>query len=337
MKQHARLTLSSPTPVEPAQRDQQGFLLSIALIALALALPLVGCDRPTDDPHDGNGHKTLDVFVSIPPQVEAVRRIGGDRVNVQTLVGAGQNPHSFAPTAKQMARLREANALFRIGMPFEDRLLEKLHGSMGSLNVVDVRKGITLRQMDEGDDDHDHDADHDEHAGHDHDHDHEGADPHVWMSPKNMALIAGTVCDELCRLSPKDAETFRANLAAYRADLKAADDEIARQLAPLRGQTLLVYHPAFGYFADAYGLKQKAVEIEGKSPSAKALAHLIDDARKDHIRVIFLQAQFDPRLAERVAREVGGAVVSLDPLAEDYLTNLRRIATAIQTGLQPGN
>jgi zinc transport system substrate-binding protein len=137
------------------------------------------------------------------------------------------------------------------------------------------------------------------------------------------------MCRTLKKLDPQHARQYDRNLRAFLADLDKLNAKIADALAPMKGQTFFVFHPALGYFADAYGLKQQAVEIEGKSPSAKQLGKLIDLARAKGAKVIFVEPQFPSRSARRVAKAIGGVVVPIDPLAEDYMKNLAAIAEKI--------
>ena len=132
-------------------------------------------------------------------------------------------------------------------------------------------------------------------------------DPHIWLNPLLVKTQARTICDALVELDPQHAADYRKNLAAFEADLDRVHAEIAATLAPLKGRELFVFHPAFGYFADAYGLKQVPVEIEGKEPTAKQLAELIARAKADHVKVIFVQPQFSRKSAEAIAQAIGGA------------------------------
>lgn len=268
---------------------------------------------------------TVSAFVSILPQVCFVERVGGRHVRVSVLVGPGQSPFSYEPTARQMSELAKARVLFRIGVPFEEVLLPKISAAFGQLKICDTRTGITLRPIGG------HESDHESHA--EHEHDHEGDDPHIWLSPKLVKIQAQTICDTLCQLDPPHADDYRRNLAGFHADLDGLDARIGTALAPVKGKELFVFHPAYGYFADAYGLKQVAVEIAGKEPSAKELSALVKRARDSGARVIFVQPQFSTSSAAVVAREIGGAVVPLDPLAPDYLENLERMAVVVKEAL----
>ena len=290
-------------------------------LALGLAVCGLSCDSSGPPPAGDR----LSVFVSIEPQACFVERVGGRHVAVEVLVAAGQSPATYAPTLQQVVRLGKARAYFRIGVPFEGPLLERIASSAKSLEVVDTRAGIRLRRLDEP---HEHEG---EEAGHGHEAGIE--DPHVWLDPKLVKVQARTICATLSRLDPGHAADYQANLAAFEAELDAVDAKIAKALAPVRGREILVFHPAYGYFADAYGLKQVAVESGGKSPTSRQLVALIERAKAGGVKVIFVQPQFSRRSAEAVAGAIGGAVVPMDPLARDYIANLERMAEAVGQAL----
>jgi len=295
----------------------------------------------------------IEVFVSIAPQAYFVKRIGKDRVSVSVLVPPGKSPATYTPESAQMVKLSRASLLFTIGVPFEDVLIPKIRAMALKLSIVNTRKGIPLRQLNEGkgssDQTHgqekktvsfdngddgklDHSgqgaAENDPHA-----HDAIGNDPHIWMSPRLVKKQAQTICDALISLMPEDEDFFRKNLHLFQRDLDVLDQKIALALKPLKGKTIFVFHPAFGYFADAYGLKQLAVERAGKPPKGRDLVSFIQLAKKNNVQVIFVQPQFDQRVARKIASAIHGAVVPLDPLARDYIQNLSHMALTIQKAL----
>jgi len=282
----------------------------------------------------------LKVVVSILPQAYFVERVGGDRVEVEVLVGPGQSPHSYELTPRQLEALSQAQVCFRIGIDFEETLVPRIERLFRQIRVVDTRVGVPLRGY----------TPQEEHAELDHG-EHHGPtgrhpspttrvgrpDPHIWLSPPLVKIQARTICSTLCELDPEHADQYRKNLAEFEADLDRVHARIVDALAPLRGQAIFVYHPAFGYFADTYGLRQIPVEIEGKEPTAKQLASLIERARAAGAKVIFVQPQFPKKAAEAVAEAIGGVVVPLDDLSRDYLRNLEEIAARIKAGLSKGS
>jgi len=303
---------------------------AILFSTMMLAGLSTACDRAAPDASSAAGvnNGPLRIFVSIPPQADLVERVGGSHVQVEILVGPGQSPHTFTPTPSQIVELQKCDAYFSIGLPFESRLLEKALSSRPDLNVIDSRAGIELRLMDT-DHDHDHDADHSQcnsiSAA--------APDPHVWLDPKRTKTIVQNIYVELCMLDPERREEYRARLTAFREELTKLDARIAETLAPLQGREFFVFHPAYGYFGDSYGLVQKAVEIEGKEPTPRQITELIQQAKAANVKVIFVQPQFALGSARAIAREIDGAVVPLDPLARDYLKNMDDMARKLVDAL----
>ncbi|MEM7583971.1 MAG: zinc ABC transporter substrate-binding protein [Acidobacteriota bacterium] len=305
-----------------------------AMVALLCMLPSAGLAAEAG---------RIMVFTSILPQEYFVERIGGDRVEVEALVRPGSSPATYEPTPRQMVVLSEAKIFFRIGVQFENAFVPKLERAAEGLRIVDTRLGITLRMMKAH---HHHDHDHDHHHDHDHDHHHHGgheeadhqheggADPHVWLSPRLVEIQARTIADALIELDPAGEAAYEENLVAFLEDLDALDRRLADALAPVRGKTFMVFHPAWGYFADAYGLEQEPIEIEGKDPSGRQIARMIEMAEEEGVRVIFVQPQFSQESAKSIAEAIGGAVLPIDPLARDYVGNLERVAAAVREALQ---
>lgn len=310
---------------KPIARALAATLIASACLALVAS---AGC---SDKPRPSGGAKPA-VFACIAPHGYFARRIAGGLVDVQVLVGAGANPHTFEPAAIQMVALSRADLYLRAGMPFETALCDKLAGMTGGPRIIDTLAGIELL----GEDEHD---EHGEHAQRDKgakqhaEADHQGKDPHVWLAPKLAAGQAASIRDAMCEAYPAHAEEFRRNAAALTAELDALDAKIAAALAPVKGRTFFVFHPAFSYFAAAYGLRQQAVETGGKSPSLKDIANLIANAKAQHVRVIFVLPQFSTQAATTIAGEIGGVVIHIDDLAEDYMNNMQSMAEKVRSAL----
>ena len=287
------------------------------LLALTWALQAGGCG-------DGGGRaETPDVIAGVEPVAYLAQRIAGARLGVGVLVPSGQDPHAYWPGARQMTALARARLLLTVDLPLETRVAEKLAARSGGPKVVNLAAG--LARLPAGG-----------HADHDDGHPHGELDPHVWMSPRVAKVLAGRICEALCSLDAGGAAVFRENLRVLEADLDRVDAELAEALGPLKGRTFYVFHPCLGYLARDYGLKQQAVETGGKAPGAKHLKDLIASAEADGVKVIFVQPQFPQAAAQAVAEKIGGAVVPLDPLARDYIDNLRRTAAALSKALGGG-
>jgi zinc transport system substrate-binding protein len=268
--------------------------------------------------------------VSVVPLQTFVERIGGDQVRVQAMVQPGQNPHTYEPTPRQVSALAEADLYLRVGVPLEDAWLPRIRGSNPGLRVLDVRDGIALRpheavQQGPGPGEQTPHADQ-------HHHDQDALDSHVWTSPPLVKQMGEAIRDALIAMRPAQAPGFQSNYDRFAADLDALDAEIRTRLGPVKLRRFLVFHPAWGYFADTYGLTQVAIEFQGKEPGARALAGLIDQAKASAVRLVLVQPQFSPRAARQVAEAIGGRVEAVDPLSADYFGTLRRVTDLIAAG-----
>jgi zinc transport system substrate-binding protein len=278
----------------------------------------------------------VSVMVSILPQSYFVERIGGERVRVNVLVAPGKSPATYAPSPAQISNLAGANVYFRIGVPFENVLLGKIGSIAGQVLVVDTRRGIHLRKMETG---HSvHESEKTRHAGAVEaaapSQGEAGHDPHIWLDPKLVRQQAVTICETLTRIDVDGAAFYQSNLEKFSSDLEALDEKLKRILAPFHGENLYVFHPSFGYFADAYGLRQFPIEIEGKAPKGKDLYQFIQAAKSSKARAIFVQPQFDRHAAEKIAAAIQGAVVPLDPLAGNYMENMESMALKIADAMK---
>jgi zinc transport system substrate-binding protein len=292
---------------------------------------LTACGCRGNSP-DSPGAK-LRVAVSIIPQVWLVQQIGGEYVDVVAMVSPGESHETYQPSDAQVSQVMSGAAFFRIGIPFENgRALAALR-SQGKLRVVDTREGLMLRELGPLER-----CNETSHAGHGHGdedegpsqaHAHEGKDPHVWLSPRLLKAQARIIAKTLGELDPAHQAAYDRNLAATEEKLDAANGEIRRVLEPYRGKMFFVFHPAWGYFADDYGLKQVAIEAEGKEPSDEEATGLQKMARQQGIKVVFVQPQIASRGAEAIAQAIGARLDTLDPLAPDVLDNLVRAARAI--------
>ncbi len=301
----------------------------------------------------GEEEPLLSVVVAIPPLQFLAEQIGGDAVTVHTLLPPGRDPHTYTPLPGQLKELAQASCFFYLGLPLEEDLL-RAGGTGEHLRVVSLLPGITLRRM-EHDHHHDHQADHPEnHEDHDdeethevhdvhdnHPHDDpehlpnlEGYDPHVWLNPQNMAIMARTMGKALEEMDPLRKEFYAANAEVLADQLEVLHGYLKSVLAPVQGRTLLVFHPAYGYFCDAYGLQQMAVEREGKAPKGKELSELIQTAQKEQIRAIFTQPQFDQRTAQTVASAMGARVISFDPFPKEYISYFQTMGAVLRRQLQ---
>lgn len=283
------------------------------LAAFAILLGFTGCSRQED-----NGK--LRVAAGLPPIAGLTAAIGGDRVDVISVLPQGKTPHDFTPGTGTIRQTSGAKVFFTTGMPFENKISDFMQNRA---EVCDVTTGIErIAFHDGGDHDHRH---HDGCTKDDH-------DPHVWLAPANAIAIAENILQTLCKTDPQGAEYYRQNFEILRTKLQKLDQKISVQLAPYAGRTFFVYHPAFGYFAHAYKLNQRAIELNGREATTTQLVQIRREAEAAGVKTVFIQEQFNPGSAEALARNIGGKAVALDPLAQDLSGNLEKIADAIAAG-----
>jgi zinc transport system substrate-binding protein len=298
-----------------------GCLLRGLIVAIPFA---VGCSRIAEDgPPDGR----LPVFAGIPPLQYLVEQIGGEHVKVDALVQPGQDPHTFEPGPQQLVALGRAAVFFKIDMPFETVILEKVRESNKQLVVVDVTKAIEKLPL-VG-------ACH-ERSGHD---GHRGScstelDPHVWLSPLLLKTMSDNIAAGLCQADPAHKQQYQRNLAVLGGRLDALDQQLRRKLAPYRGRAFYVFHPGFAYFADAYGLKEEPIQVGGQSPAAKQLLALIAKAKVEGVKTVFVQPEFDPQSVQAVADELGGRVVTINGLGKKVIADIEDIAVKIERAMR---
>lgn len=276
--------------------------------------------------------RPLSVAVSVAPQQWAVEQVGGGLVSVLPLVPPGSDPHVYEPKPSQVAQLADADLYLTIGLEFEKAWLGRLAGANPHLHVVSMLG--TDAPVPEIPEQHDHhaEAQHDHHAGHHH---HEGLDPHVWTSPKGMARMLDGTLAELVRLDPDNAVQYREGHARAMAEVHELDREIHQVFDPIPAdrRVFLVFHPAWGHFAQDYGLRQLSIQMEGKEPGPVELARVIREAKESNVKAVFIQPQMSRRTAGQVANALDGRVVRADPLALDWAQNLRSVARGFRVAM----
>jgi len=292
-------------------------ITGILLTGLALAIPACA---PAGEADDRPG-----VVVTILPQADFVKNVGGDRVKVTVMVPPGASPHTYEPKPAQIKALAEAKMYAKVGSGVEFELvwMDKLMATNRDMLVVDCSKGVELQEAVDG-----HESEAEEARPH------TRLDPHIWMSPLNARIMVQNIRDGLVAVDPANRHSYEQNCAAYLEELAGIDREMRDGLSGVRNQRFMVYHPAFGYFAREYELDMIPIETEGKEPTAASLARLIEQAKAQGITVIFVEPQFDPKSAGVIAEAIGGRVVFIDPLAEDYIGNLRLILSQMLQTMQ---
>jgi zinc transport system substrate-binding protein len=291
------------------------------MAVFCLALVLLGVTQ-------AKGADKLRVAVSIPPQKHFLSRIGGDRVAVEVLLPPGASPTTYEPKPSQLINISKVSAFFTIGIPVESVWLERLRGVNADMRIVPMFRGIERRPMAETYEEAlkpgtDWDGESDQGR----------PDPHIWLAPPLARIMAQNARDELIRLDPEHASLYRANFTEFAASITELDRELLGLFSDAENRSFLAFHPAWGYFASAYGLEQIPVMLGAKKLTAKRMDRLIHIAENRGLRTVFYQPQFSSRPARQIAGSLDGSVRKLDPLAGNWEANLRECARKIRKAL----
>ncbi|MFA7288141.1 MAG: zinc ABC transporter substrate-binding protein [Melioribacteraceae bacterium] len=271
------------------------------VLLLIIGLILSGCKKEAKIPNtDGN----IKISVTLLPYADFVNRIGGKFVKVNILVPPGASHESYEPEPLKLIELGKSDAYLLTGSiwEFEKTLTGKIKAGNENLTFIDLSKGINLI----------------------------GNNPHVWLGVKEVKIISENIYDYLVEKKPEQKEYFLSNKNKFVAELDSADNYIKDVVSKMGNKAMLVYHPAWGYFANEYGLEEIAIEKNGNTPKASDIAKLIDRTKLLKIKTIFIEKQFDSSPAVTIADEIGAQIVTIDPVPPDFIINLYDIAEKLK-------
>ncbi len=261
------------------------------------------------------------VTVTIPPQKFFVEKIAGELVSVNIMVPPGISPEEYEPTPRQIQELSNSVIYFYVGhLGFEKPWMSRFNNSAPDVDYVSNSKGIDLLVSDHHCDENDHTHNH-------------GTDPHIWTSPENVKTMSRTISSTLSKHFPESKALFESNLKVFIDEIDSLDNHIRALLADSTERSFMIFHPSLGYFARDYHLQQLSVEYEGKTPSTAHMKKIVDTAREKHINTIFVQSQFETAQATAIAHEIGATVEMLDPLEEDWISEMYSMADKIKKSL----
>lgn len=268
----------------------------------------VSCSR------SGNNTTEKIITVSIAPYKYFVEAIAGGDFTVNVMVPPGSDPHIYEPVPGQITKLRASAGFISNGyLGFEMTWLERLYETN-----PDIRKLNLGESIDPIKSEHHHEGDN-----------LEGADPHYWVSPKCALRMAESVKTFLQELMPSSSVKYEENYLKFISRIQELDKRSEEYFSFYRGKSFMIYHPNLAYLARDYGMREIAVESEGKEPSPSMMKDLIDISRKDSITTIFVQREYDTRNARSIAAETGARLVIIDPLAEDWYASTAAIIDAL--------
>lgn len=299
---------SRPEPSHQCLPEPMAKGLAFLLLLFFLAIPAFSAN--------------LTVAVSLQPYSSVVKEIGGVEVQVVTMLPPGADPHTFEPKPASLKEFAKASVYFSDGSGMDAAWLPRFKGVNKSVNVVSLSKGITWMEEDE----HHHHEGEDHHENH-HDGEDEEMDPHLWTSPVQMMQIAENVCEALMSLDASHKDLYRKRANDLISRLKNLDKDLRQSIdkLPANARNFIVFHPAYGYFARDYGMKQLTVEVAGKEPKPRDLANLVKTGKANNVHIVFVQPQFSKRASATIAEELKAVVLETDPLSFDYEGNIRSL------------
>lgn len=288
--------------------------MSKYFFTLAFLFLLLAC-------HSNREKKANVLTVTIEPQRYFLEQIVGDKFQVNTLVPPGSSPETYEPSPSAMIKLGNSRAYFKVGfLGYENVWTGKLAENNPDLKIVDCSVGIEPVYGGHGHHDHSHEA-----ADHGHNQT-DAADPHVWSSAKNAVLFSQNMLNAVVDLDVENADLYRANFEKLTQKIAETDSALTRLLKDIPTRSFIVYHPALAYLARDYNLTQHSIEFEGKNPSPAQMKELVDLAKAENIKIVFVQQEFDIKNSEVIAREIGATSHTINPLAYEWDEELIRIA-----------
>ncbi len=292
---------------------------------LIFSLLLAGCAGGQATPPQAE--EGLSVIATTTIAADVVSQVGGQFLQVASLLPVGADPHSFEPSPRDMASIAGADLIFANGAGLEEFLHALIENAGATARVIDLSQGISLLEG----------------SG-----DEPGSDPHIWVDPNNVMVWVENIRAALSQADPQHADAYRANADAYTAELKALDAWVREQVAsiPPANRRLVTDHLVFGYFAERYGLEQVGAVVPGystlSSPSAKELAAIESAILQHGVKAVFVGESVNPNMAQRIAEDTGikmvylytGSLSAPDGPAGSYLEYIRHNVSQIVTALR---
>ena len=320
------------------------------VLAVSLLLALAACgneESETATDTAGSNGNALTVYTTIYPLQYFTERIGGKTVEVESMLPAGADEHTYEPTSKTMLNIAAADLFLYNGLnlePFAEKVEETL--SSEDVKIVNVGEQVNIEAG------HEHGTEEEANAKEEHDHeaesdghDHGGVDPHIWIDPALAEQMAEVVKEELVALNPDEESLYNKNFETLRKELKQLDEEFHTITDAAAKKEILVSHAAYGYWEESYGIEQ--LSVAGLSPtdesSQKELKELADTAMEHGIRYVIFEQNVTPKIAEVIQKEIGAESLRLHNLATlteedikngaDYMSIMKQNIETLKTAM----
>lgn len=260
--------------------------------------------------------------VSIEPQRFFLEQLVGDKYTINTVIPSGSNPETFDPSPAQMIAVSTSHLYFKLGFfGFEQTWLKDVEKNSSTIKVIDCSASIPVLENHQCDE-HGHDHAHESHS-------HAGPDPHIWSSPRMASIIVDNMYKALVENDSDNEVFYKDNYNHLKTEILETDSIIKSYIDKSLSKSFVIYHPALSYYAEEYGLKQLSIEFEGKNPSPAQMKAVIDQARAENVKVVFIQTEFDQKNGETIAKELGAKLVSINLMDYNWQNEMIKIAKAL--------
>lgn len=275
---------------------KQSFILFLTLLFISCNSPVKKSLKPI-------------ISVSILPEKYFVEQILGNDFEINVAIASGASHADYDPTPSEMTAIHKSVAYFKIGqVGFEYTTLPRLCSTNSNIKIYDLSKGIDFENSNEH-----------------HCCEYHGVDPHIWLSPKMVKIVADNIYQAGIELNPEKADAYKENLLIFLQRLDSLDVAIKTQLDVLENRSFMIYHPALTYYARDYNLEQISIELEGKEPTGVWMQNLLEQVQDKKIKLIFIQYQYDMNNAKAISDATGSKLAVIDPMAEDWLNEMGKI------------
>ncbi len=248
------------------------------------------------------------ITVSVLPQKYFIEAIAGNDFDINVMVPSGASPASYEPSPEQMLKLQSSPLYFRIGhIGFEKAWMKNISSNHPEMKIIDLSEGLNLIEIPT-----------EKHG----DHYHYGVDPHIWLSPRLVKEFSPKILAALSELKKENSQKYQENYQKLITKIDSLDTRIKEWSAKAHNKSFLIFHPVLTYYARDYGYEQIPLEVDGKEPGLKHMKKIADQAQQKNIRKILVQKEFDMRNAKVTAEQIGGKIIQIDPLSENWPDNI---------------
>ena len=290
------------------------YRLKILLILFGILIISGSCLNNSDSSKSDQKKK---LSVSIPPQKYFIEQIAGDKFQINVMIPAGANPITYDPSPGKMKEVTNSIAYIKLGhLAFEKIWMDKFTSANPDMKIIDQSKYTELIRADR-------EVDH-------HNHDHgSGVDPHVWTSPRAVKKQVKAIKEGLTEIDPGHESFYTENYRNFLNNIDTLDSYVESRLEDVKNESFMIFHPALSYYARDYGLNQISIEFEGKEPTPSKLKEIVDLAKREQIKTVFIQKQFNIDNAKTVAEEIGADIEVINPLGSNWKETIKDITEKI--------